>query len=133
MEPKTRKEHYLAAIAGEDVTIPEPKTRQEHYLKEIAEKGSGGGGGIFAVTVNMTIEDDVPVFSKASHTSLEIKAAVEQKLLPVVFVMAEAGSGIPTGVFTYGEFDAEANSARFANVSNNTKAVVGEDGTVYMN
>jgi hypothetical protein len=44
MEPKTRKEHYLAAIAGEDVTVPEPKTRQEHYLKEIAENGSGGGG-----------------------------------------------------------------------------------------
>ena len=43
MEPKTRKEHYLAAIAGEDVTIPEPKTRQEYYLKEIAENGGGGG------------------------------------------------------------------------------------------
>ena len=44
MEPKTRKEHYLAKIAGEDVSVPEPKTSQEHYLKEIAENGVGSGG-----------------------------------------------------------------------------------------
>lgn len=41
MEPKTREEHYLAKIAGEDVTIPEPKTRTEHYLNDIAENGMG--------------------------------------------------------------------------------------------
>ena len=46
IKPKTREEHYLAKIAGEDVTIPEPKTRQEHYLKEIAENGGGGGGAL---------------------------------------------------------------------------------------
>lgn len=44
MEPKTRKEFYLAKMAGEDVTVPEPVTRQEMYMAEIIENGGGGGG-----------------------------------------------------------------------------------------
>lgn len=52
VEPRTRKEHYLAAIAGEDVTIPEPKTRQEYYLKEIAENGDSGGGGVLVCNLD---------------------------------------------------------------------------------
>lgn len=45
-EPQSRKELYLADIAGEDVTLPEePKSREEQYLAYIAENGGGGGGG----------------------------------------------------------------------------------------
>ena len=45
-EPLSRKESYLAKIAGEDVTIPEePESRVEQYLAYIAENGGGGGGG----------------------------------------------------------------------------------------
>jgi len=54
--PRTRKEHYLAAIAGENVTIPEPKTPQEHYLKEIAENG---GGALIIRATNMVFDEDV--------------------------------------------------------------------------
>ena len=44
-EPITRKEQYLAKIAGQAVEIPaEPITREEAYLAAIA-KGGGGGGG----------------------------------------------------------------------------------------
>lgn len=43
--PLTRKEQYLAAIAGADSKIPEkPLTREERYLAYIAENGGGGGG-----------------------------------------------------------------------------------------
>ena len=45
-EPKSRKESYLADIAGQDVELPdEPKSREEQYLAYIAENGGGGGGG----------------------------------------------------------------------------------------
>lgn len=44
--PESRKESYLAKIAGQDVTIPEaPESRIESYLAYIAENGGGGGGG----------------------------------------------------------------------------------------
>lgn len=41
--PITRKERYLAKIAGQSVTIPAyPITREESYLDAIAKNGSGG-------------------------------------------------------------------------------------------
>lgn len=43
--PITRKEMYLAKIAGQEVSIPDvPITREEAYLDEIAKNGGGGGG-----------------------------------------------------------------------------------------
>ena len=54
-EPKSRKEQYLADIAGQDVALPaEPKSREEQYLAYIAENGSGGGGGGTSITVVQT-------------------------------------------------------------------------------
>lgn len=45
-KPNSRKEQYLAAIAGQGVSYPEtPHTREEAYLDEIARNGGGGGGG----------------------------------------------------------------------------------------
>lgn len=47
--PLTRKEQYLAAIAGVNASIPEkPLTREEQYLAYIA--GNGGGGGVAGVS-----------------------------------------------------------------------------------
>ena len=44
-KPETRKETYLAAIAGQNVDLPPyPITREEAYLDEIAKNGGGGGG-----------------------------------------------------------------------------------------
>ena len=43
--PITRKETYLAKIAGQEVQLPDvPITREEAYLNEIAKSGGGGGG-----------------------------------------------------------------------------------------
>lgn len=37
MNPITRKEIYLAKVAGDQVETPDPITREEMYLKKIAE------------------------------------------------------------------------------------------------
>lgn len=48
--PKTRKEHYLSAIAGE-TDLPAkmqeegPLAREEIYYQKILDNGGGGGGG----------------------------------------------------------------------------------------
>ena len=50
--PVTRIEEYLAAIAGSyDGDLPAPVTREEHYLAKIAE--NGGGGGSFPPVKNL--------------------------------------------------------------------------------
>lgn len=44
LTPITRREQYLAAIAGEGETVPDtPLTREEEYLQAILDNGSGGG------------------------------------------------------------------------------------------
>lgn len=78
MEPKTRKEHYLAKIAGEDVSVPEPKTRQEYYLKEIAENG-GGGGGDEPVVIDVVTNDTFTQVISVDITPEELSAAIEAK------------------------------------------------------
>lgn len=46
-KPLSRKESYLAKIAGQSVEVPEkPESRIEQYLAYIAENGGSGGGGI---------------------------------------------------------------------------------------
>lgn len=46
VEPITRKEQYLAKIAGLSTDYPdEPITREEILLAKIVENGTGGGGG----------------------------------------------------------------------------------------
>ena len=58
-EPKSRKEQYLADIAGQDVTLPkEPASREEQYLAYIAENGGGGGGGSYTAGEGINIADD---------------------------------------------------------------------------
>ena len=41
MNPITRKETFLAAAGGQDVTTPTPITREEVFLDEIAKRGGG--------------------------------------------------------------------------------------------
>lgn len=43
LTPKTRKETFLAAAGGQDVTTPTPVTREEVFLNEIAK---GGGSSL---------------------------------------------------------------------------------------
>ena len=48
--PITRKEHFLAKAAGENVNTPDPITREEMYLDAIASGSGGGGSALPAVT-----------------------------------------------------------------------------------
>ena len=41
-KPKSRREKYLARMAGENVNIPKAVTREEQYLKHIADNGVFG-------------------------------------------------------------------------------------------
>jgi hypothetical protein len=77
LEPKTRLEHYLAKIAGEDVITPEVKTRLEYYLNEIAENGGGGNPGYSKeeVRVNLIPEDEY-----TTHEVAEIGMAVTDNI-----------------------------------------------------
>lgn len=45
MAELTRREQYLAAIAGEGEAPESPITREEQYLQAILDNGGGGGGG----------------------------------------------------------------------------------------
>lgn len=59
LTPKTRKEVFLAAAGGQDVTTPTPVTREEVFLDAIAKGGGGGssGGGVLYVTASNTTLD----------------------------------------------------------------------------
>ena len=49
-EPASRKEQFLATIAGATgIDLPEPASREEQFLEAIAENGGGGGGGVTVV------------------------------------------------------------------------------------
>ena len=69
-KPASRKEQYLAKIAGEDTEIPEkPESRVEQYLAKIAENGGGGGGGGPTV-VQTTGNSQTDVMSQDATTKL---------------------------------------------------------------
>lgn len=90
MEPKTRKEHYLAKIAGEDVTVPEPKTIQEHYLKEIAENGGGdlpSASWTATVSTGFEAQDVTAEVNNVEFTKTSNTAFTHDQLVGAVFEM----------------------------------------------
>ncbi len=111
MKPITRKEIFLAKIAGEDVTIspetydeiflnaiatkrgggdidlPLPNTREQAYLGKIAESITGGGGGG---------DSD---FSIANVTFVNTYSGLVHLGGPVVFEENEIGEGAPALAF----------------------------------
>lgn len=69
-KPLTREESYLAAIAGQNVIVPDkPITREEAYLDAILQGGGGGGGSTLiakTITENGTYDpkdDDADGYS----------------------------------------------------------------------
>ena len=44
LDPLTREEHFLNAIATHETPTLAPMTREEYFLNKIAESGGGGGG-----------------------------------------------------------------------------------------
>lgn len=77
IEPITRKEQYLAAAAGQDVSAPKPITREEMFLDAIAKKGgSGGGDSNDAYTRSQT---DALLSKKANITDVDSKNAEQDE------------------------------------------------------
>lgn len=62
MEPVTRTEKYLAAIANMDVDaeLPEPITREERYLYAVWQAVVNGGGGGEGGTTNYNALSNKP-------------------------------------------------------------------------
>lgn len=58
LNPVTRKETFLAAAAGQDVTTPTPITREEVFLDAIAKSGGGGSSGGGALVVHMVYDEE---------------------------------------------------------------------------
>lgn len=66
--PNSRREAFLAKMAGLDVPCPEPATREEMYLAACAENtGGGSGGGTFYADVEW--DDDYTQLT--AHTTYE--------------------------------------------------------------
>lgn len=83
LEPKTRLEQFLSAIAGNDIELPEVKTRLEYFLKEIAENGgenNGGNSGANGLLVNIVNENETVKLDKNYQ---EITAYLERGNVPV--------------------------------------------------
>lgn len=83
LTPKTRKETFLAAAGGQDVTTPTPVTREEVFLNAIANGGGGGGGssGGGALRVNVVAESGGKTLDK---TWKQISDAIENGTIPYV-------------------------------------------------
>ena len=79
MNPITRKEVFLAAAGGQDVTTPTPFTREEMFLDAIA-KGGGGGGGSSGGGV-LVVHD---VDGTLDKTYAEIEAASNEGIVVVL-------------------------------------------------
>lgn len=78
LTPKTRKEVFLAAAGGQDVTTPTPITREEVFLDAIAKGSGGGSSGGGVLVVNATFNGTGAVCDK---TAAEMMSAAQTGLV----------------------------------------------------
>lgn len=90
LEPKTRIEHFLGKIAGNpNAKELEPKTRVEDLLNEIAENDDGGGGsGIPFPEVTVTLNIESP--ESVAEIIVNLFKRVGNRFKP--FIVNEASS-----------------------------------------
>lgn len=69
-KPKSRREMYLARIAGENVNTPSGKTREEKYLEHIAENGTGGKN---ATLHKLFLTGDTTGISKSNAVKMNVE------------------------------------------------------------
>jgi hypothetical protein len=154
MTPNTRKEHWLARIAGEDDIVLEPQTREEHYYQKIIDSGGGGGSGAVssvngktgtvvltasdvgaaAAETVVTVEGSTPAITPAANTiyscgtltSLTITDPPATGSYSIVFTSGATATSttIPSTILGLESFAAEANTLYEINVLDN-RAVVG--------
>lgn len=89
LTPKTRKEVFLAAAGGQDITTPTPVTREEVFLDAIAKGGGGGGSGGGVLVVHM-VYDEVKDNDYTDKTWKEIHDA------PMAVIVEDVG--MPGGI-----------------------------------
>ena len=93
MKPLTRKEIFLAKIAGEDIDI-EPLTREEVFLNQIAESGGGGGGGGGGSAVICEGDYDIETEAMTARmTAGELFAAIQNGSV-VIFHIADEDTSL---------------------------------------
>ena len=71
--PLDNKERYLAAIAGQNVDLPEPADRKDVYLKYIAENGGSGSGTTPAQVREIIAEQTDDEISSTSENPVQNK------------------------------------------------------------
>lgn len=82
LKPITRREQYLAKIAGQDVEVPDPITREEMLLKQIADGGGGGGGSSVTVeplTVTENGTTTAPEGKAYNPVTVDVQTSVDMK------------------------------------------------------
>lgn len=96
-KPFSRKEQYLAKIAGEDTEIPEkPFSREEMYLDAIAQGGGGGGGYVLPIAS----ADTLGGVKVGDNLSIDANGVLS----------ASGGGGSVTGELTSTDYDYPAGS-----------------------
>ena len=102
MEPLTRFEDLLHAIAIADDTPVEPQTRKEYFLDEIrksvsqwvAQIGQGGGGTGSATLILRFADPEETGEYTCDHTWKEIWDAVNDGIIPVYIDIGDDAVGV---------------------------------------
>lgn len=95
LTPKSRRETFLAAASGQDVTTPTPVTREEVFLDAIAKSGGGGGssgGGALKINVTVTQSGNETTFT-LDKTYKQIVDAVNGGIIPYI-CNADSSDGV---------------------------------------
>lgn len=97
MTPETRKEKYLAKMAGDNtINVPEPITREEQYLYQISQNPGGGGGG--GTTSGITQEQADARYLKLSGGAMTGNIDIGGNNLDNVSYVKAAGSYENAGI-----------------------------------
>lgn len=133
MEPKTRREHFLAKIAGNpyDSTIL-PKTREEFFLNDIAESGGDGGSSLVEELTAVLLPPTTLTFERPRETfyvkaTAEVDASSEPSFEPTgARVIVDGGEPQEVVLNTnYGEMIGDQSSDWVISMTN-----VEEDGEI---
>ena len=93
-QPITREEIYLDAIAKGNTTVPEPVSRKEQYLAHIAENG-GGGGDITVESLSVTENGEYTAETGKAYSPVSV--SVPQTTVESLSVNANGTYTAPTG------------------------------------
>lgn len=112
LTPITRKETFLAKAGGQNVVTPTPITREETFLQAIIDNGSGGGGGVLVVGIDMqtmTLDKTWQEIYDAScvvlHTPTNPSTGLSER-----YYLSDIGTGENVYILTFARFSNETLS-----------------------